>query len=69
MMRNPDRLDEFYAELCCIHKTYFPDWRFGQLMFNFLEYLYNVKKIDVFFPEENRMLGYLREYVDGMVKR
>ncbi len=63
-MRNPDRLDSFYDELKNLHKNTFPDWRFGQLMSNFFGWLWSNKGIDCFFPEENRMLEYLKEYVD-----
>lgn len=61
-MRNPERLDSFYEELKDIHKTYFPDWRFGQFCSNFFGWLMAKKKIDLFFPEEGEMLKYLREY-------
>lgn len=67
-MRNPDRLDPFYDEVKRIHKQYFPDWRFGQLCSNFFGWLYEVKKKDLFFPEEEQMLKYLQEYADGNSK-
>ena len=62
-MRNPNRLDEFYQELCKIHKVNFPDWRFGQLCSNFFGWLISEKNRDLFFPEEKEMLEYLHEYV------
>ena len=61
-MRNPNRLDNFYFQLREIHKTKFPDWRFGQLMSNFFGWLYETKKIDLFFPEEDKMLEYFKEF-------
>jgi hypothetical protein len=61
-MRNPDRLDDFYSQLCEIHKKSFPDWRFGQLCSNFFGWLASEKKMDLFFPEESQMLTYLREF-------
>lgn len=61
-MRNPDRLDNFYEEMKKIHKKSFPDWRFGQLMYNFFGWLYSEKKIDIFFPEEGRMIEYFKEF-------
>lgn len=61
-MRNPDRLDNFYEVLKESHKKYFPDWRFGQYMSNFLGWVVSEKKRDIFFPEETEMLGYIREY-------
>ena len=66
-MRDPNRLDSFYTELCQIHKEYFPDWRFGQLYSNFFGWLASTKKVDLFFPEEGRMLEYLHEYCQGNV--
>lgn len=61
-MRNPARLDKFYEELRDIHKEYFPDWRFGQLCSNFFGWVWANKKIDPFFPEEEDMIEYLKEY-------
>lgn len=61
-MRDKERLDKFYGELKQIHKEYFPDWRFGQLCSNFFGWLMSNKKIDMFFPEENKMIEYIREY-------
>lgn len=65
-MRNPDRLNNFYDDFRRIHKKYFPDWRFGQLISNFFGWLYNEKKIDCWFPEEPAMIDYLREYAESM---
>lgn len=61
-IRNPNRLDIFYSQLCEIHKKSFPDWRFGQLGSNFFGWLTYEKKVDLFFPEEDQMITYLREY-------
>lgn len=61
-MRNPKRLDGFYEEMKRIHKKCFPDWRFGQLMSNFLGWIYQEKKRDPFFPEEDEMLRLFKEF-------
>lgn len=61
-MRDPNRLDSFYAEMCRIHKEKFPDWRFGQLCSNFFGWLMQEKRKDLFFPEEAQMLEYFKEY-------
>lgn len=61
-MRNPNRIDEFTKELNRVWKHYFVDWRFGQLMNNFLGWIYAEKKIDIFFLEEKEMLKYLYEF-------
>lgn len=65
-MRDPNRLDKFYDEMKEIHKKSFPDWRFGQLMSNFLGWLYSVKGKDPFFPEEEDMIEYFKEYANCM---
>ena len=62
-MRNPNRLCAFYNELTKIHAEVFPDWRFGQLMTNFMSYL-TEKGVDPFFPEENEMIKYLKEFAN-----
>lgn len=66
-MRDPNRLDNFYAELCRIHKAHFPDWRFGQFCSNFFGWLMAEKQQDLFFPEESQMLKYLKEYAGEKV--
>lgn len=65
-MREPNKLYNFYGELQKIHIIFFPDWRFGQLMLNFFHWLTNEKGIDVFFPEEDKMIEYLREYTESL---
>ena len=35
-MRDPERLDDFYKKIRKLHQKYVPDWRFGQLIMNFL---------------------------------
>lgn len=66
-MRNPDRLDSFYNELKEIHKTHFPDWRFGQFVYNFLVWLNNTQHNDGFYYEEDKMLEMFKKYV-GEIK-
>lgn len=63
-MRDPNRLDNFYKDWCLLHKKYFPDWRSGQLDSNFYGWLAQEKKVDLFFPEESKMLEYFREYCE-----
>lgn len=60
--RDPNRIDVFTSELNRVWKTYFCDLRFGQFMSNFFGWVVYTKKTDIFFPEENKMLTYLREY-------
>ena len=67
-MRDKNRLDKFYKEICLLHKKYLPDWRFGQLMYNFLVWLNVDKKVDIFFPEEDRLLKLFKEYIANTVQ-
>lgn len=60
-MRNPERLDNFYEELKKIHKEAFPDWRFGQLIYNFLSWYGK----DPFFMEEDKCLEEFKKFVKG----
>ena len=68
-MRDPNRLDNFYATLCKIHKESFPDLRFGQLMSNFFGWLMQEHGVDLFFPEEDKMINYIIEYRDSFKRR
>ena len=61
-MRDKNRLYEFYRQVCDIHRDNFPDWRFGQLFYNFSVWVSEKKGIDLFFPEENETLAYLKEF-------
>lgn len=63
-MRDPNRLYPFYQQLTEIHRQSFPDIRFGQLMCNFLGWLQSTKGIDPFFPEEDKMIKYIKEYAN-----
>lgn len=65
-MRDPNRLDEFYDKLKELHKEFLPDIRFGQFCSNFFGWLYQEKKIDCFFPEEDVMIKYIEEYCKGV---
>lgn len=67
-MRNKNRLDNFYNELCSLHKEYLSDWRFGQLMYNFMVWLNLNKNIDIFFPEESRMIELFKEYISDTIQ-
>ena len=54
-MRDPTRIDKFCDALKELWKSV-PDWRFGQLMCNFLGSVYVETKLDVFFIEDDEML-------------
>lgn len=64
-MRDPNRLYDFYRELQEVHITYFPDWRFSQLVSNIQIWLANEKKIfDMFYLEEVPMINFIKEYAE-----
>lgn len=67
-MRDSGRLDKFYDKLKELHKEYICDWRFGQFCSNFFGWLYHEKGVDLFFPEENKMIEYIEEYLKGTNK-
>lgn len=60
-MRDPNRLYTFYNEVMRIHMEQFRNWRFGQLMINFLGWL-SQRGVDPFFPEEDMMLELFKEF-------
>ena len=62
-MRDINRLDKFYDELKEIHKKYFGQWRFGQMIVNVLADWQAKTKRDIFFPEEDEMIQIFRDYV------
>jgi hypothetical protein len=43
------------------------DWRVGQLDSNFYGWLMGEQKRDLFFPEEDEMLRWLKEYIKEVV--
>ena len=60
-MRNINRIDKFCNELAKIWKKSCPDWRFGQLMLNVLGEMSSEGR-DPFFPEEDEMIEYFKEF-------
>ena len=68
-MRDPNRLDNFYEKFKELHKTYYPDWRFGQLIINFINWHYYKYKTDPFYIEENKCLDRFEEMIKEMKVR
>lgn len=58
-MRNPNRIANFMYELGEVWKDNLPDWRFGQLMFNFIQ-----SEGDPFYWEEEEFLENFKKYVE-----
>lgn len=63
-MRDPNRLYKFYENLRDIHITYFPDWRFGQFIYNFENWYLHSYQNDIFFIEDDKMSELFTEYLD-----
>lgn len=59
-MRDINRIEPFMNEIASIWREKFPDWRFGQLMFNFLCAFGNP-----FYYEEEELLVAFRAYACG----
>ena len=55
-MRPIERIDPFLAEIGAIWKERFPDWRFGQLIYNFI-----CETRDPFYWEEEEFLAKIKE--------
>ena len=60
-MRDSARLDKFYDTLKEYHKKYLPDWRFGQLIINFIS-----DCGDPFYYEEDELIEKFKEYMTRM---
>ena len=54
-MRDVKRIPPFMEKLSTYWQEVVPDWRFGQLMSNFLGYVYQETGRDIFFIEESEM--------------
>lgn len=62
-MRDINRLDKFYSQLCEIHKKSFPDMREGQFLINVFDYIRNNYSLDPFFLESEELLKFIKDYV------
>lgn len=61
-MRDINRIDTFCAEIAKLWKENFPDWRFGQFIFNFLSWYGK----DPFFLEEDKFLEQIKLFIASM---
>lgn len=59
-MRPIERIEPFLKEVGDIWKERFPDWRFGQLIYNFI-----CETGDPFYWEEEEFLAKLKDYLKG----
>ena len=63
-MRDLDRIGKFLYKIQDRWIKYFPDWRFGQLMINFLGWAAD-KYGDPFFWEEDKFIEYFDEFINS----
>lgn len=63
-MRNPNRIPVLLAEITILWINNCPDWRFMQLINNFMEW----KKSDCFYMEDENFLEELKTYLKGLKK-
>lgn len=68
-MRDPKRLDDFYDRMKKIHQEKLPDWRFGQLMLNFLSMYMTGNETALFYIEDRELIKKLEEYVDSLFNK
>lgn len=60
-MRDPNRIQAFCNQLAELWRTV-PDWRFGQLISNVLGAYVSETKRDIFFPEDDEIMAYMKKY-------
>ena len=68
-MRDPKRLDDFYDRMKKIHQEKLPDWRFGQLMLNFLSMYMANNESALFYIEDKELIRKLEEYADSLFNK
>lgn len=64
-IRNPEKLDSFYSQLCEIHKRSFPDMRPGQFLLNALGYINSTLHRDPFFPESDELIELFKQHANS----
>ena len=61
-MRDPNRIDEFCANLAEVWKNV-PDWRFGQLIMNVCRF---EGRPDIYYVEDKPLMEYFQSYFTQM---
>lgn len=61
-MRDKKRIKKFCDELATIWENECPDFRFGQMICNIFNDMVVSEKRDPFFPEEDEMINYIKNY-------
>ena len=65
-MRDPNRLDAIYKQMLSDHKNYFPDWRFGQAMQNFIDEVQGNTKKDLYYLNDAEILAHWNKFTERM---
>lgn len=68
IVRDPNRLDSFYDTVKMVHKKYYPDLRFGQLMDSFRYWLEVKRSVDIFYAEEKQLMYLIVDFVSESKK-
>lgn len=64
-MRDEKRIFPFMNEIAALWQTSFPDWRFGQVMTVFENWVkVNTSYNDLFYIEEDRFLELFKEFCE-----
>ena len=61
-MRDKKRIKKFCDELATIWENKCPDYRFGQMICNIFGDMVASERRDPFFPEEDEMISYIKNY-------
>lgn len=61
-MRNPERIAPMMNDIAYLWQENFPDWRFAQLIMNFIGWLGR----DPFYLEDAELMGEFRNFIDEM---
>ena len=62
-MRDPSRIQNFCNDLAILWQEV-PDWRFGQFISNVLGAYVAETKCDIFFPEDDEMMAFMKKYFE-----
>lgn len=61
-MRDPTRIKPLMQKLAHMWQQHVPDWRFGQLMSNFLGFVVAETNRDIFFIEDEEMKNLILKF-------
>lgn len=62
-MRSIERIHPFVERIEYVWKTHFPDWRFGQFIYNLEYYIRSEKDTDIFTVEDSKFIDLVDSFV------